>query len=169
MRPATLNPKRVWMEEKDCERMNRYEFEAIRGLLGAVSYTAHANQELQKRLECIPSGKQRLAMILGGLRAISDDLISTMPVGQCRQIRNTMRDMEMRMVPKMTPISQNVILDKDVAKDLIDAAQEKCKRCAEDEVSCRKCTLYKILEATVPVDDFTGYLICPYAISEWEE
>lgn len=57
MRPAELSEKRVWMEEKDCERLNRGEFEAVRCLLGAVSYTAHARDDLQKRLECIPGGK----------------------------------------------------------------------------------------------------------------
>ena len=53
-RPAELSPKRVWLREEDCERLNRGEFEAVRCLLGAVSYTAHARDDLQKRLECIP-------------------------------------------------------------------------------------------------------------------
>ena len=67
------------MQEEDCERMNRGEYEAMRCLLGAVSYVAHANDDLGKRLDCIPSGRQRMNMMLGGIRAIADDLIGTMP------------------------------------------------------------------------------------------
>lgn len=169
MRPAELSEKRVWMEEKDCERLNRGEFEAVRCLLGAVSYTAHARDDLQKRLECIPGGKQRMNMILGGLRAIADDLIGTIPQGQCKQIRNTMQDMEMRMVPKLMPMSQNVILEKDVAKALIDTTREKCAGCVEDEVSCRECALYKVLESFLPLDNYENGLLCPYSMSEWKD
>jgi len=168
MRPAQLNPKRVWMEEKDCERMKRSEYEAMRGLLAATSYIAHANDDLPKRLECIPSGKQRMKMLLGGVRALADDLIGTMTQSQCKQLRNTMADMEIRMVPKMTGMTQNVIFDKDLAKGLIDAAQEKCHGCVEDGIGCRKCSLYRVLEGIVPLENYDG-MICPYAVSEWED
>ena len=166
-RPAELNPKRVWMPEEETERMNRGEFEAMRCLLGAVSYLAHASDGLGKRLGMLKDGKRWMAMLLGGLRAISQDLIGTMPRGQCKQIRNTMEDMEMRMVPHHTPMSQNVIFEKDIAKDLIDAAQEKCKVCAETAESCRTCSVYKILESTVHVDDYESSMLCPYANREW--
>lgn len=168
-RPAKLGPKRVWLRDEDCERLNRSEYEAIRCLLGAVSYTAHAKDDLQKRLECIPSGRQRMGMVLGGLKSIADDLIGTVPVGQCKQIRNTMQDMDMRMVPKLTPMSQNVILEKDVAKALIDTTREKCVGCVEDEKSCRECALYKVLESFLPLDTYEGGLLCPYSLSEWKD
>lgn len=66
-------------------------------------------------------------MILGGLRAMADDLIGTVPVNQCRQLRNTMNDFDLRMVPKFMSMNQNVILEKELAKGLIDTAMEKCK------------------------------------------
>ena len=168
-RPAELSPKRVWLNDEDCERLNRGEFEAVRCLLGAVNYAAHAKDDLQKRLECIPSGKARMAMVLGGLKAIADDLIGTMPVGQCKQIRNTMQDMEIRMVPKMASMRQNVILEKDNAKALIDTAMERCKGCVEDEVSCRNCGLYKVLESFLPLDSYENGMLCPYSMSEWKD
>lgn len=167
-RPAQVNPKRVWLDEKDCERMNRPEYEAMRGLMAAISYTANADKDLRKRLECVPSGRQRMAMVLGGIKAIADDLIGTMTTGQCRQLQNTMKDMELRMVPKMTSMSQNVIFDKELAKGLIDTAQEKCRGCVEDAETCRDCSLYKILEGLLPLKEYDG-LICPYSISEWED
>ena len=168
-RPAGLSPKRVWLQEEDCERLNRGEFEAMRCLLGAVSYTAHAKDDLQKRLACIPDGKARMAMVLGGLKAIADDLVGTMPRGQCRQMKNTMSDMEIRMTPKLSPMSQNVILEKDTAKALVDAAMEKCQGCVEDEVSCRDCGLYRVLESFLPLDSYENGMLCPYSTSEWKD
>ena len=168
-RPAGLGEKRVWLQEEDCERLNRAEFEAVRCLLGAVSYTAHASDDLQKRLECLPSGKARMGMVLGGLRAIADDLVGTIPRGQCKQLRNTMSDMEMRMVPKMMGMSQNVILEKDNAKALIDTAMERCKGCVEDDISCRECGLYRVLESFLPLDTYDNGMLCPYSTSEWKD
>lgn len=167
-RPAELSEKRVWLDEKDCERMNRGEYEAMRGLLGAVSYIAHADRNLAKRLESVPYGKQRMRMILGGVKALSDDLIGTMPQGQCKQLKNTMEDMEIRMVPKMAAMCRNVVFDKDLAKELIDIAQEKCHGCVEDGESCRSCGLYRVLESLLPLNDFGG-MLCPFSVSEWEE
>lgn len=169
MQPANWNPKRIWLEDADCERLNRGEYEAVRCLLGAVSYTAHASDDLKKRLECIPSGRERMNMTLGGIRAICDDIIGTIPVGQCKQLRNTMNDMEIRIVPKLAAMSQNVILEKDVAKGLIDAAMEKCRGCVETNEGGRKCALYKVLESFLPLNDYDNGLLCPYAVSEWAE
>lgn len=168
-RPANIPARRVWWAEEDCERLNRSEFEAVRCLLGAVSYAAHANDDLQKRLECLPYGRRRMKLVLGGIKAIADDLIGTVPRGQCKQLKNTMTDMEMRMVPKLTGMSQNVILEKDLAKGLIDAAMEKCHGCVEDSESCRKCSLYMILESALPLDNYNNGLICPYSTTEWED
>lgn len=109
-----------------------------------------------------------MAMVLGGLKSIADDLIGTMPVGQCKQLQNTMTDMEMRMVPKLTAMSQNVILEKEHARSLFDIAMKQCRGCVEDAQSCRKCGLYRVLESTLPLDDYDR-LICPYSISEWED
>ena len=168
-RPAELSPKRVWLADEDCRRLNRGEFEATRCLLGAVNYAAHAKDDLQKRMEMIPHGKERMAMVLGGLKAIADDLIGTLPVGQCKQIRNTMNDMEMRMVPKLTSMSHNVILEKDVAKGLVDAAMEKCHGCVEGPEEGMKCPLYKVLESFLPLDSYENGMLCPYSMSEWKE
>lgn len=168
-RPANLAPERVWMEDSECERLNRAEYEAVRCLLGAVNYAAHANDDLKKRLMIVPGGQQRMADTLQDLRDIADDVIGTVPTGQCRQIRNTMSDMEMRMVPKLAPMSRNVILDKETAKALIDIAMEKCHGCVEDEVSCRNCALYRVLEGFLPLDNYSNGMLCPYSLSEWTD
>ena len=163
------NPRRVWLDDADCERMTKPEFEALRCLLGAVSYVAHANNDLQKRLECIPGGKQRMAMALGSIKAIAEDIVGTMTRQQAKQMQNSMSDLEMRMVPKLASIAQNVVLDKDIAKGLIDMAKDQCHGCVEDNNSCRECKLYQMLEAVTPLDDYDYGLICPYSLAEWED
>ena len=168
-RPEGYSPKRVWLKEEECDRLNRSEFEAVRCLLGAVSYTAHAYDDLQDRMATIPYAKQRMAMVLGGLRAMADDVIGTVPRGQCKQLRNTMKDMEMRMVPKMMSMSQNVILEKDIAKGLVDAAMEKCHGCVEGPEEGMKCPIYKVLESFLPLESYENGMLCPYSMSEWKE
>ena len=167
-RPANLSPERVWLSDEEAQRLNRGEYEAVRCLLGAVNYAAHANDDLQKRMMIIPGGQQRMADALQALRDLTDDVIGTVPSGQCRQLRNTMQDMEIRMVPKYASMCGNVILEKELARGLFDAAMEKCRGCVEDARECRKCGLYAILEGTLPLDNYDS-LICPYSISEWEE
>ena len=167
-RPANLSPERVWLSDEDAQRLNRGEYEAVRCLLGAVNYAAHANDDLQKRMMIIPGGQQRMADVLQALRDLTDDVIGTVPSGQCRQLRNTMNDMEIRMVPKYASMCGNVILEKELARGLFDAAMEKYRGCVEDARECRKCGLYTLLESTLPLDNYDS-LICPYSISEWKD
>ena len=162
------DPRRVWWDEKDCERLTRSEFEAVRCLMGAVSYLADASENLQKRLQCIPAGRQRMAMAKGAVAAIANDLVGTMTVAQCKQMHNLMNDMDMRMVPKMTPNNRNLIINADAAKVLIDCAKAKCDLCAASGDEIRACKLYQVLEAIVPLENYGDGLICPYVLAEWE-
>lgn len=163
------DPRRVWWDEKDCERMTRHEFQAVQSLLGAVSYIADASEDLQKRLECIPAGKKRMAMAKGAVTAIANDIIGTMTVSQCRQMQNVMKDMDMRIVPKMTPKITNVIMSKENAMVLIDSAKARCALCTAGGDEIRRCPLYQVLEAIVPLEDYGDGLICPYVLAEWED
>jgi len=169
MRPADLAPERVWLEDDECERLNRGEYEAVRCLLGAVNYAAHANDDLQKRLAIIPDGQQRMADVIQDLKDVADDIIGTVPKGQCRQIRNTMIDMEIRMTPKLSPMSRNIIIEKDTAKELIDIAMERCHGCVEGPEDGKKCALYKVLEGFLPLDNYDNGMLCPYSMSEWKD
>lgn len=156
----------VNLPPEECERMNRKEFEAMRVLTAAHSYAEYAGEDLQKRLEMIPDGKKRMQDALTGLRDLSGDLVGTMTLGQCKQLMNTMKDLEMRIVPCLTPRSTNVIIERDLMQGVVDIAMEKCRDCVEDGQSCRKCDLYKILEAITPMEEYSE-LRCPYAITEW--
>lgn len=163
------DPRRVWLPEDQCERMGRAEFNAVRAMLIVVSFCVEAKRDLQHRLELIPHGKRRMNMALGAIQAIMNDIIGTMTRAQAQQIRNTMSDMEVKITPKMMPIAQTVLMDLQTAKDLTDCAREKCRICAEDGDSCRKCKLYQVMEATTPLEDYGNGLLCPYNLADWEE
>ncbi len=167
--PPDRDPRRVWLEEKDCERLTRPEFNALRCMLIVVSFCVDAKKDLQKRLDLIPYGRKRMNCALGAIKALMDDIIGTITRAQAQQIQNTMTDMEVKITPKMMPISQTVIMDLDLAKGLMDCAKEKCTGCTEDGESCKKCKLYKIMEATTPLDDYGNGMLCPYNLAEWEE
>lgn len=163
------DPRRVWLPEEECERMSRAEFNAVRAMLIVVSFCIEAKADLQHRLELIPHGKRRMNMTLGAINAIMNDIIGTVTRAQAQQIRNTMTDMEVKITPKLMPIGQTVLMDLETAKDLTDCAREKCRICAEDGVSCRECKLYKVMEATTPLEDYGNDLLCPYNLADWEE
>lgn len=168
-RPLERDPRRVWLEDEDCERMTRTEFNAVRAMLIVVSFCVEAKRDLWHRLEMIPHGRRRMNMALGAIQAIMNDIIGTITRAQAQQIRNTMSDMEVKITPKMMPIAQTVLMDLQTAKDLTDCAREKCRICAEDGESCRKCKLYQVMEATTPLEDYGNGLLCPYNLADWEE
>ena len=168
MGPKNPDPRRVWWDEKDCERLTRMEFAAMRGLLAAVNYLTGAKDDLQARLNSIPHGKERMAMVKGGVEALANDIIGTMTVAQCKQLDNTMKDMKIQMVPKMTPMPQNVIVSKSQLQDLVTCAQEKCRLCTALDEDARECVLYKVLEAITPLDDYGNGMTCPYYRAEFD-
>lgn len=156
------------LPDEDCERLNRTQMTAVRMMLAALSVATYAKDDLRDRLECVPYGNERMRMAVGGLRAVVDDLVGTISRGQCRQIYGTMKDFEMRLLPKMTPGTTSIVMTKDEGKELLDCARWKCHDCVEDGNSCRECRLYKLLEATTPMDSYGDGMVCPYALAEWE-
>ena len=157
-----MNPKRIMWKDEDCERMVRNEYLAMRSILGAVSFLSAAKRALANRLESIPSGKQRMGMAFGAVQALADDLIGTMTTQQAKQLQNTMSDMEIQMVPKLTPNSRNAVVPIDTMTELVWAAREKCHMCTAMDQDIRECKLYRILEAVSPLEDYGDGLVCPY-------
>ena len=157
------------LPDDQCERLNRTEMNAMIMLLAHLSSTVYAETDLAKRLECIPNGKKRFHLLVGQFKAICDDLAGTISPQQCKTLYGTMKDNELRIVPKLMPGSPNLILSKEQAQELMDIAREKCVMCTEDGESCRQCGLYKIMEALVPMQDYGAGLICPYSTAEWRD
>lgn len=157
------------LPEEDRERMTRAEMTAMHWIYSAVNSVLHGKEDLAQRLECIPNGKRRYNMMMGHLFSIANDLTGTIPEKQRTKIRNIMNDMEIRLVPKMMARDVSVVMTKEDAMQLLDYAKAaKCAFCTEDNESCRKCPLYRIMEAEVPLEKYDGFL-CPYNLAEWEE
>ena len=156
------------LPDEDCERLVRSEMNAVRMMLATLSTATYAQEDLRSRLECVPDGNRRIRMAVGALRSVINDLIGTISRAQAKQIYGVMKDFEMRLLPKMTPGSANVVMTKEEGMALIDCAKWKCHACTEDGESCRKCKLYQLLEATTPMDDYGDGMVCPYALAEWE-
>lgn len=154
--------------EKDRERLTRTEIQSMQWLLNALSSIGYARDDFQKRLECIPAGKQRMNMLFGLARSLFRDLQGTVPEKQLRQIRNAADDLEVRMVPKLTPAKTTVTLDKDIAMELVDAAQVKCTDCLKENEEARDCKLCKLLEVVVPLNRYDTFY-CPYSGVSWED
>lgn len=161
--------KPYMLPDEDCERLNRFEMQSVRMLLSALSVAAGAQKELAQRLECVPYGRQRMRMAVGSLRSVVNDLIGTVSRKQCKQIQGTMNDFEMRLLPKLTPGSTNIIMTKEQGKALMDCARWQCNDCVKDGEEARKCKLYQLLESTTPMDEYGDGLLCPYALAEWRD
>ena len=155
--------RRVWWSEEDSERLNRDEYSLLLSMMTAVNFAAKVQRGLGKRLESVRYGKERLAMSLGGLRAICDDIVGTIPRKQAQQIQNTFNDNVWQLTPKLAPGSHNVVLDADICYDLITAAKAQCSECVMDDEECRHCTLYQTLTAIAPLNDYGSGMLCPYS------
>lgn len=162
--------KRTWYQlpEKDCERLNRSEMNAMRWCLAAINSVAYAQDDLAKRLECIPNGKVRWRLMLGQLRALLDDILGTIPKAQCKNIKHVMDDMELRMVPKYTPKTDRVNMGIEQLSWLVNAARkDTCMSCIRNGDECRTCDLYKILESIAPREEWGPITMCPYYNDDW--
>ena len=157
------------LPDDQCERLTKTEMHSVQWLLNAVSTLRYAETDLKKRLECVPSGNQRLRLAIGQLGSLLRDVLGTVSDRQRRQIRNTAQDMEVRLVPKLTAQKASIVLDEETARELVDAAQAKCRwECVPDFEGDRKCDLCKILEAVVPLENYDS-VSCPYWRAEWED
>ena len=157
------------LPDDQCERLTRTEMQSVQWLLNALSTLRYAETDLANRLACVPSGNQRLKMAIGQVGSLLRDVLGTVSDKQRRQIRNVAKDMEVRLVSKLTSQSVNLVLDEKIAKELVDAAQAKCHwDCVPDLDGSRKCELCKILEAVVPLENYDS-VSCPYWRAEWED
>lgn len=155
------------LPESERERLTRPEMASMQWMLNALSSMCYARDDLGRRLECIPDGPQRMNMAIGFVRSIYRDLQGTVTEKQLRQIRNAAHDLEVRMVPKLTPQAVTVTIDKDTAMELIDAAQAKCVECLTENEDARECKLCQVLETVVPLNNYDSFY-CPYSTAKWE-
>lgn len=151
----------------DAVRLTRIEKMAMLQLAYVATVLEELQNDLGDRLEKINQGAEKMHVLASGSDEILNDLRLTVPMNQRMSLQNTAMDYEMRLTPKLTPMSTNVIMDKDEFKEIVDIARTKCHDCTEDSNTCTKCRLFKLLTSILPLEDYDGGLLCPYNLGEW--
>lgn len=151
----------------DAVRLTRIEKMAMLQLAYVATVPEELQNDLGDRLEKIDQGAEKMHVLASGSDEILNDLRLTVPMNQRMSLQNTAMDYEMRLTPKLTPMSTNVIMDKDEFKEIVDIARTKCHDCTEDSNTCTKCRLFKLLTSILPLEDYDGGLLCPYNLGEW--
>lgn len=158
-----VNPSR-----EDAWDLTRREKTSLQFLAHAVSALVEAKSDLSERLDRIPDGQGRMQKLADDGIQMLTELRQTVPEKQRLNMINTAKDYEIRLVPKFTPTSHNVVVQKEEFRELVDAAQARCRDCTLDNEECKECGLYKLLVTILPMNVYSGTFLCPYNLAEWE-
>lgn len=150
----------------DAVRLTRSEKLSMIVMCYAATVLDDLQKEIPDRLRMIENGPERMKELADKSDALLNDLRLTIPMNQRMNLQNTAKDFEMRLSPKLMPGSTNALMSKDEFKDLVDIARSQCRDCIEDDTTCTKCRLYKLLTAILPLEDYSG-MLCPYNMGEW--
>lgn len=152
---------------EDAVRMRRVEKDAILHLMHAATILDEAQNDLKDRLGMIDSGADRMRQISQDTDELMHDIRLTIPDEQRRGLENIASDVVVRLVPKATPHITQVVMDKEEFRTLVDSARVRCRECAEDDVGCEQCDLYRLLTSILPLDDYHSTYMCPYNLGKW--
>lgn len=153
---------------EDAWDVTRQEKMSILFLMNTVSAMMDSQDELKDRVSRIDGGPELMDAMVGSSEKLLTEIRRTIPEDQRMSINNISKDMEMRMVPKMTPSKTTVLVQKEDFRQLVDSAQVKCRECTDDSEQCRACGLFKLLKVVVPLDNYDGTFLCPYNMAGWE-
>ena len=151
----------------DAVRINRTEKMAMIVLAYAATIMDDLQTELADRLTMIENGPERMKELSEKTDAVLNEIRLTIPENQRLGLQNTAMDYEIRLTPKMTPSKTSVVMQKDEFKDLVDHARVKCIDCMESDEDCEKCKLFQLLTVIIPLEDYSGGMLCPYNMGEW--
>ncbi len=167
-KPAEEDPRRYRLPEEERERLTRDEMNALIYLKCALAASGYAWEIDDKRLDYIPSGKQRLRLAMGAVKSICDDIEGTIPEKSAKRMANITHDFKIALIPITQTEGKNFVIHKEDAETLMNAVlNEKCAKCIKsDEEARRECGLYKVLEAYCPLNDYGNGLMCQYGKSE---
>lgn len=157
-----VNPSR-----EDAYELTRKEKASMQYIAHAASALEEAKDDLGERLGHVDNGAERMAKLSADAIQLLTELRMTVPERQRMSMINTAKDMEIRLVPKFTPTSHNVVVQKEDFRELVNCAQAKCRECAYDDEECKACRLYQLLSVILPMDDYHWHHLCPY-VAEWE-
>lgn len=151
----------------DARDLSRREKMSITFLMNATSSLADAKDELNGRLDMIDGGHELMDRLVEDSQKLLTEVRKTIPERQRTHLANTANDFEMRLVPKMTPAKTSVVMQKEEFRELVNAAQVKCRECLDDGQECKQCKLYQLLTVVLPMDEHEDGMLCPYNMAEW--
>ena len=149
-------------------RFVRAEMDIMRRFAAFISELLYVKDDLQRRLEMVENGKQRLDTIIDDSAKLVKDLLDTASYNQKKQFANSINDYKIDLTPKLKPGSTSVLMTRDQAKALVNLAQEKCKTCVDTPEEAKKCPVFKVLEVTALPDTYDS-MLCPYSRAEWAD
>ena len=152
----------------DAWDVTRNEKIAILFLMNTVSAMMDSRDDLKDRISRIDGGQELMDTMVDSAEKLLTEIRRTIPTEQRVSINNVSKDMEMRMTPKMTPSKTTVLMQKEDFRQLVDAAQVKCRECTDDSDQCKECGLFKLLKVVVPLERYDGTFLCPYNLAGWE-
>ena len=152
---------------EDAYRMTRREKQAMIMLAHSATVLDDLQKELSDRLAMIPDGMERMHKLAHESDDVLHEVRLTIPMEQRKSLENTCMDYEMRITPKHTPSVTNVVMEKEEFRALVDFARTKCTDCTEDDESCNKCGLFRVLTSVLPLDDYHHQYLCPYNMGRW--
>lgn len=151
----------------DAWNVTRNEKMSILFLMNTVSAMMDSREDLKDRISRIENGPEMMNTMTETADKLLTEIRRTIPTEQRVNINNISKDMEMRMVPKMTPSKTSVIMQKEEMRVLVDAAQVKCRECVEYAEDAKNCELYRLLTTILPLDKYEGTQLCPYNMATW--
>ncbi len=149
-------------------RFVRAEMDVMKRFAAFISELLYIKDDLQKRLDMVEDGKQRLDSIIDDTAKLVKDLLNTTVDNQRKHFANCLSDYRIDLTPKLKPGSTNLLMTRAQAKALVDLAQEKCKTCVDTPEEAEKCPVFKVLEITALPDNYDS-MLCPYSRAEWAD
>ena len=148
-------------------RLTRSEKMSMILLSYAATVLSDLRSELSDRLEIVENGSERMKELAVKSEELLNEIRRTVPMNQRMQLHNTASDFEMRLTPKATPTTTNVVMQKEEFRELVDYARATCKECTLDDNECERCGLFQLLTVVLPMDEYHGQLLCPYNLGKW--
>lgn len=157
-----LSPSR-----EDAVRLNRSEKMGMILFAHVATVLEDLQTEMADRFAMVKDGAERLKHVSEETDKLLDELRVTIPVNQRLNLQNTAQEYEVRLTPKATPTTTNVVMTKDEFREMVDYARSMCMDCMLNEKECQKCNLYQMLTVLLPLDDYNNGMLCPYNMGEW--
>lgn len=162
---AGRNLERKAVNEK---RLVNSEFNQLKRFSAFLSELNYFRDELKDRWKMVENGEERITKCIDESMELFEAMMDTVPANQLKSLRNAMLDYRITFVPKTSPDSRQIVMDKEHAKALIDLAQEECKICVKTPEEAENCPIFRLSTGVVPPDTYDS-LICPYSQAEWAD